>query len=417
MATKLSAYTTYDPTPVQLRVKAEGEAGKYGKAPKNCVVTGGSGLVGQRLVEMLVERGAERVVSFDIVPAAGDAWKHPAIEYVTGDLRDADAVANAIRGADCVWHVGACVGPYHPVELYAAVNVGGTENVIAACRKHGVRKLVFSSSPSTRFTWTLQPDGLTEAQMPSIPQRAGDYVQEYAKTKAEAELLVREACSDALLTVAVAPHQVYGPRDNIFLPNILEVAGLGKLRVFGNGKNRICFTHVDNYCHGLYLGEQALRPGSPALGKFYVVTDGDTHPVKEGYCVFWEHLDKVVCGVGFASILSKFHLPASLMMFLGWACEIIGALLGKRLKLSRFSVRMLLIHRWFRIDAARQDLKYEPIVSFSEGWDDTIAWFRKRWLPIFFSGASGLTGGVAEQTMHKIGIQARTGAASDSKND
>lgn len=43
--------------------------------PLRCCVTGGSGFVGQRLVEMLVERGAERVVSFDILPQPPTAWQ------------------------------------------------------------------------------------------------------------------------------------------------------------------------------------------------------------------------------------------------------------------------------------------------------------------------------------------------------
>ena len=64
---------------------------------------------------------------------------------------------------------------------------------------------------------------------------------------------------------------MYGPRDNLFLPNMLETAGQGLLRIFGNGKNRICFSHVDNYCHGLILGYPALYAGSPALGNFYIV--------------------------------------------------------------------------------------------------------------------------------------------------
>ena len=42
---------------------------------------------------------------------------------------------------------------------------------------------------------------------------------------------------------------------------------IGKLRVFGNGENKISFCHVDNYCHGLILGAKALYPGSPALGQ------------------------------------------------------------------------------------------------------------------------------------------------------
>ena len=68
-----------------------------------------------------------------------------------------------------------------------------------------------------------------------------------------------------LLTVAIAPHQVYGPRDMLFLHNFLVARK--KLRIIGTGKNKISMTHVDNYCHGLILGEQALYPGSPALGK------------------------------------------------------------------------------------------------------------------------------------------------------
>lgn len=60
---------------------------------------------------------------------------------------------------------------------------------------------------------------------------------------------------------------MYGPRDNLFMPNMLEVAGQGMLRIFGNGHNRICFSHVDNYAHGLILGAPALYEGSPALGQ------------------------------------------------------------------------------------------------------------------------------------------------------
>ena len=104
------------------------------------------------------------------------------------------------------------------------------------------------------------------------------------------------------------PHQVYGPRDNLFLPNLLEAAGTGRLRVFGKGFNRICFTHVDNYCHGLIIAERALKKNSPALGKFYITTDGRTHPNDEQYLIFWKELDKAVVGMGFTSLWDKTHL-------------------------------------------------------------------------------------------------------------
>ena len=79
-----------------------------------------------RLVEMLVERGAKRVVCFDIVPPPEGAWKHERIEYVIGDITNLDDVVNASKGADCVWHLAAAVGPFHPDELYMRINYEGT---------------------------------------------------------------------------------------------------------------------------------------------------------------------------------------------------------------------------------------------------------------------------------------------------
>ena len=78
---------------------------------------------------------------------------------------------------------------------------------------------------------------------------------------------------------------------------------------FRNGMNKVCFTHVDNYAHGLIIAERALHKGSPALGKFYIVTDGDTHTQPEGYGYFWKEIDKAVIDLGFTSIWSKFKLP------------------------------------------------------------------------------------------------------------
>ena len=247
--------------------------------PRVCVVTGGTGFVGARLVEMLVERGAQEVRVLDVVPPPETAWRHKRVRYVVGDICSEETVAKFVAGADCVWHNAAAVGPFHPRALYFEVNYQGTLNVIRACRAAGVRKIVMSSSPSTRFDGA-DVDGLTEAQMPSLPQAR--YLQTYAETKAMGEKACTDACDAELMTVAVAPHQVYGPRDNLFLPNLLEAAGTGRLRVFGPGRNRICFTHVDNYAHALVIAESALHAGSAALGQFYIITDADTHPHPEG---------------------------------------------------------------------------------------------------------------------------------------
>lgn len=186
------------------------------RIPSKCLVTGGSGFVGQRLVEMLIERGASKVVSFDISPKPKDAMEDSKIQYIQGDLTKPDEVVAATEGVDCVFHIAALVGPYHHKDAYVKVNFEGTRNVLDACKHWGVKKIVMSSSPSTRFPYPDPDiDGLTEDDLQVI--NGGDFapvfLQPYAETKAQGEKLVRDACGsgdsdDDLLTIAVAPHQV-----------------------------------------------------------------------------------------------------------------------------------------------------------------------------------------------------------------
>jgi len=324
--------------------------------------------VGQRLVEMLVERGAERVVSFDIAPKPKDALDDPRIVYMQGDLTKKEDVFAACKGSDCVWHIAALVGPYHALSMYKKVNYEGTLNVIEACKAHGVPKIVMSSSPSTRFDGN-DIEGLTEDDL-VIPKK---FLQAYAETKAMGEKAMSEANDGkTLFTVAIAPHQVYGPRDMLFLHNFLLNAK--RLRIFGNGNNKASFTHVDNYCHGLIIGERKLHTGSPVLGKFYIVTDGDPQ-------LFWQVVDNAVQAIGYDSLYNKLKLPKWFIMPIAHICDVISTLTNHKLKLGAFSARMLIIHRWFNIDNAKRDLDYEPVISFEEGWAQTVDWFKTVWLP------------------------------------
>ena len=237
----------------------------------------------------------------------------------------------------------------------------------------------FSSSPSTRFTGA-DVQGLTEDELP-FPD---SYLALYAETKAMGERAVSKACSDELMTISVAPHQVYGPYDNLFLPNLLETAGNGRLRIFGSGRSIISVCYVDNYAHGLLCGADALFAGSPALGKFYIVTDGKD--VK-----FWDFINQAIVAMGFVDLTTKFHLPVWLLYGVAYLANIVGAIIGKKFKLNPFNVRMLTMHRYFSIKNAQQDLKYEPVLDQSEAWPSTIEWFKEHWLPKFQAAAAATT--------------------------
>lgn len=343
-----------------------------------CCVTGGSGFVGQRLVEMALERGASYVSSFDIAPKPADGLpESSSLKYFQGDITSMDDVRAALDGVDTVFHVAALVGPFHKTEAYTAVNYQGTVNIIEACKELQIRKIVMSSSPSTRFDpWNLDISGLREDELefPDEREPPRGFTAEYAKTKADGERVLRQANDgESLLTVAVAPHQVYGPRDSLFLPSLLETAGTGKLRIFGAGGNRISFTHVDNYCHALLLAERNLKPGSPVLGKFYIATDGGSYD-------FWAILDEAVVAMGYTPLASKFHLPVWLLMFVAYLSVAMTKVTGVKYKLNPFTVKMLIINRYFDISNIERDMGYKPVVPFQEGWASTIEWFKENWL-------------------------------------
>jgi hypothetical protein len=83
-------------------------------------------------------------------------------------------------------------------------------------------------------------DSLTEDDLP-IPDK---FLAVYAETKAYGEIKVHKACCDDLLTISVAPHQIYGPYDRLFLQKLLETSGNGRLRIFGKGgwKISLCYS-------------------------------------------------------------------------------------------------------------------------------------------------------------------------------
>lgn len=114
------------------------------------VVTGGAGFIGSNIVRLLLERGHAVVVLDDLSSGYRDNLApFPAVRFIEGDVRDPETVDSAIAGAEVVFHLAASVGNTRSIEhplLDSAINVLGTLTVLEAARRHGLRKLVFSSS-------------------------------------------------------------------------------------------------------------------------------------------------------------------------------------------------------------------------------------------------------------------------------
>lgn len=326
------------------------------QSPRKVVVIGSEGLVGQRLVEMLIERGAQEVVAMDI--KSGSVHTDAKVRYVCHNMANPDNhhLLPLLENADVVYLTAALVGPYHPKHLYYTVNVEGTQLMADLSRKAGVKKFVFVGSPSTRFG-PLELYGQHEASLP-YPKVFAD---EYARTKAIAEQWVRKQDCPEFHTCVISPHQVYGAKDRLFMWNILRTAANGQLRVLGSGTNLVSFTHVDNIVHAIILAGNALVEGSPVCGNWYVITDG-------GKYNFWDIMDSAVTACGLPSIKEKTYVPLAILYPLAYVCKAITMVTGYQLSLNPFSVRMITIHRWFKIDKAETHLGYKPVNRFEDAF-------------------------------------------------
>lgn len=238
------------------------------------LITGGAGFIGSHLAERLVDRG-ERVVLFDnFDPYYPEAAKRSNIErslasslvkLVTGDVRDSGTLRAAIGefGVKRVVHLAARPGVRPSLEApepYLDINVGGTLNVLTACRDHGVRNVVFASSSSV-YGGTSQP--ADEETTPCRP------LSPYGASKVAGEALCSSfAASDGLDIAALRFFTVYGPRQrpDMAINRFTRMIAEGEeVPVYGDGTSQRDYTYVSDVIDGIVAAIDAPLRGYQVL--------------------------------------------------------------------------------------------------------------------------------------------------------
>lgn len=315
------------------------------------LVTGGGGFLGTAIVRQLIERGDE-VVSFS-------RSRYPHLDelgakQIQGDVAEADAVNAAAEGCDMAFHVAGKVGLAGTYQSFYWTNAVGTENVIAACRYHNIKKLVYTSSPSVVFDGK-DMEGVDE----SVPYPT-EFEAHYPKTKCLGEQAALRANEPILATVALRPHLVWGPGDNQLLPRIVQRARQGRLRQIGDGKNMVDTVYVDNAAEAHLLAADKLEPGSAIAGKAYFISNDE--PI-----ALWEMVNRMLQAAGAPTVNRR--VSTGFAVGIGAVLEKAYGLLGidGEPPMTRFLARELATAHWFDISAAKRDLGYAPRVSIEEG--------------------------------------------------
>ena len=318
------------------------------------LVTGGTGFLGKALVKRLLSQGRNVRV---LARKSNQELRNLGVHFFEGSLTDKIIVNEACKNCDTVFHVAAKVGVFGKYADFYETNVIGTQIIIEACKRAGVKKLIYTSTPSVVYNG----ENIANADE-SLPLTT-HCPSPYPLTKAIAEKHVLSANCDALSCVALRPHLIWGVGDTQLIPRVIKRADSGRLKIIGSGTNKVDMVHVENVVDAHLLAEVSTK----ASGKAYFITNDE--PV-----VLWDLINTLLVRLNKKPITQK--IPLKLGLTLGSFAELIWALFGLKNEppITRFIAAELAKDHWFNIHAAKTDLGYIPKISMKQGTDELVTW-------------------------------------------
>ena len=331
------------------------------------LVVGGSGFLGQHLVEDILERYSKtRVRIFDI---RAPNFENARAEFLQGNICKVDDLVAACEGVHTIFHT-ASPPEGRGRELYEMVNVIGTQNVIEAAKRTSVKQIVFTSSASVVF------DGHNLVKADEKTPYVTSYLDPYIETKIKAEKAILAANSETLRTCAIRPSGIFGPRDAQAWPGIIEAGNKGQQKFqLGNNSNLMDWTYVRNVtCAHCLAADKLAEKNSPVGGEAFFVTNEEPIP-------FWEMPKYVWNGLGY-SYSKPTVIPAFLILFIAlfvdWMVWILSPIVKLKPTLSYFRVVVATTTRTFDTKKARDLLGYKPEISLADGMARSLEYFKQQ---------------------------------------
>ena len=318
------------------------------------VVTGATGHIGANLVSALLQKGkAVRAV----IHRAKPAFDAPNLEVVRGDISDVDSLCCTFDGADVVYHLAAAISlSKKDWPLVEKVNVAGTRNVVEACLRCGVKRLVAFSS-----IHAISDEAAVEHIDESCVLNDSSCPHAYDLSKASAEREVIKGFERGLNTVIISPTGVIGPYDYApsFLGDaIIMMAGNRLPALVTGGFNWVDVRDVVN--GAIAAEERSLGGQKYILSGHWVSIAGIALAVRQ------------IAGSKVPSVM----VPTKLVSTIAPIIEIYYRLTKQRLLFTSMSMDTLGGYRNISHDKATHDLQYRPR-PFWQTIADTLAWFKQ----------------------------------------
>jgi len=315
------------------------------------LVTGAHGMLGQALVRRLMEFGEPLRLAVRRPPETPPGER---VQLVFGDLGDPDYVDRAVQGMDVVFHVGATMRG--GVAEFASGTVWGTRNVVDACERHGVRRLVYVSSMSVLHNAGHLPEAPVTETFPYEPRGAMRGL--YTQTKLEAERTVLQAVEEnRICAVVLRPGQIYGPGAEKAPPAGTIAVG-GRWLVVGSGAHYVPLVYIENVVDALLLAAQQELPN----GSIFQLVDPEG--IRQKDYVQWVRRS--------GRKVRVWYVPAWLLQCAGAGAVALGKVLRRPAPLSPYRVKSIAPLWPCDCTAAHTQLGWKPRYSVQEGMGITF---------------------------------------------
>jgi len=308
-------------------------------------IFGGSGFIGTRLTERLLNAGHEiKIIDISKSKKFPELWSK-------GDIRDKNSFSKLLKGMDAIYNLAAEHSDnVSPVSRYYEVNVEGAKNICEAAEKNSIKKIIFTSSVAV---YGLAPKDTDESGL------LNPY-NDYGKSKMEAETVYRNWLSKSMsnsLSI-IRPTVIFGEdnRGNVY--NLFNQIASGRFIMIGNGKNIKSMAYVENVSAFL---EYALNFGKGENLFNYV-----DKPDFDMNC-----LTKIINNKTGRGSRVGIRLPYFLGILGGLCFDVIAKLSGRKFSISSIRIKKFTQDTMFK-SSKLSTIDFTPPVSLSDGIDMTV---------------------------------------------
>lgn len=327
------------------------------KPSLHVLITGATGFIGSHLTEKLKESG------FTVNALSRRRWSESAPSWLTntnvvfGDITDATAVKEAVKGADIVVHTASLLGRWQsefPESEFYRVNVGGTKNLVNACQKEGINHFIYLSSAGVMGRLKTVPADETAPLSPGFP---------YEKSKCYSESILRASMANGFPATIIRPTHVYGPRDKNTVKVFKAIRRLGVFPLIGGGTALFQPIYISDVIQALFM---CIEKSPKSLGNTYLIAGKELLTYRDFTLLSAKILN---------ASLKTFVISERLSKPLAVICERVFTSFNKEPPLTRSRVEFFCRNQAYKIGKIHREIGFFPKTGIETGLRKTIDWY------------------------------------------